>query len=875
MAQDWFDNLGAPTQAASRGPVYGAPPKTPQAPSVYDQGRNAETDARAARDQALQEDKARRDSIEWNATHNPDGTLKPTAQPLTSDKRVELEKGATSINNLANGIASLRDQYTKNFKGKGIGSVAEYLPPIVRPENGVFNDTSGSLSAYVAAALGLSGQQFNTPAEQQLFIGSILPRASDTDEQIQSKLDRLDVLLQNARATSDKLLGAQSVPGAASPPTGTPPPPTQPPAGAPAGPTGTPPSLGPTPGVDRSTSLTDIPINGNDPQSAGVDAGGFRRENDPALAGLQGEYLKRLGGGQSTGELVKFLMEARGSSLPAATIQTINQQVQYRKRHPDVPISNYPVGQIDDQFIPQSAARSIANAAADSSVGNAIVNSANAATGFNLDSLSGNPELTRLGLDEANQRHPVASTLGTVGGGALAALGAEASLARAGMQGGGILGARALAADAAYGGVAGAGATDYGPDGAPATAQDRLAGAGKGTLAGLAGNIAGRVTGAGLSSLARGVTNPATRAMQDVGAVRTVGQQYGQSGRLGAMVKSVEDRLSGIPVVGDMVNARRAESFAKFNSGAFNRALEPIGETVGSQVGEEAVQEAAGKVQQAFSKALAGKTVAPDPTFNAGLTGSLSKASAVPRVGGELMDSIAHILEPYMAPGTATLSGEAMQEISRSLRKLKAGYKSDPLSHRIGQAIDGTEDAVFGLFKRQAPEVIPAYNNAKQAYRRVSILADAVNKAVNREDKIFTPAQLGTSNRANAVKYGGRISAAAGDSPFNDYAAAGQSVLPNAVPDSGTAGRWLVPLALTGGGAGVGYASGDTGAGTTAGLTLAAILTGAYSRAGQRLLTKPGRGMSGPVGKAIQSDAANTGLKAVGASSAIAALPQQ
>src|SRR3546814_2928975 len=75
--------------------------------------------------------------------------------------------------------------------------------------NGVFNDTSGSLSAYVAAALGLSGQQFNTPAEQQLFIGSILPKSGDTDAQIENKLGRLEELLNNADHTSANLLGIE------------------------------------------------------------------------------------------------------------------------------------------------------------------------------------------------------------------------------------------------------------------------------------------------------------------------------------------------------------------------------------------------------------------------------------------------------------------------------------------------------------------------------------------------------------------------------------------------------------------------------------------------------------------------------------------
>src|SRR3546814_1189011 len=108
----------------------------------------------------------------------------------------------TGVQTCALPISSLRQQYNENFKGK---NPAEYLPVVARPANGVFNDTSGSLSAYVAAALGLSGKQFNTPAEQQLFIGSILPKFGDTDAQIENKLGRLEELLHNADNNSANL----------------------------------------------------------------------------------------------------------------------------------------------------------------------------------------------------------------------------------------------------------------------------------------------------------------------------------------------------------------------------------------------------------------------------------------------------------------------------------------------------------------------------------------------------------------------------------------------------------------------------------------------------------------------------------------------
>jgi hypothetical protein len=63
----------------------------------------------------------------------------------------------------------------------------------------------------------------------------------------------------------------------------------------------------------------------------------------------------------------------------------------------------------------------------------------------------------------------------------------------------------------------------------------------------------------------------------------------------------VEDRLSGIPGVGDMINARRGEGYRAFNAKAFDKALEPISGSVKGAVGEEAVANARQAVSDAFS----------------------------------------------------------------------------------------------------------------------------------------------------------------------------------------------------------------------------------------------------------------------------------
>lgn len=116
---------------------------------------------------------------------------------LSRDKWNELNAQLQAVRNLNPQIAKLRDLYRQSFKGKGIGSIAEYLPATVRPVNGVFDNTGMSLIADLAKAKGLTSQQFNTPAEQRMFFEPMIPKASDPDEVMVSKIDALQRMVNN------------------------------------------------------------------------------------------------------------------------------------------------------------------------------------------------------------------------------------------------------------------------------------------------------------------------------------------------------------------------------------------------------------------------------------------------------------------------------------------------------------------------------------------------------------------------------------------------------------------------------------------------------------------------------------------------------
>jgi hypothetical protein len=590
-------------------------------------------------------------------------------------------------------------------------------------------------------------------------------------------------------------------------------------------------------------------------QDTGIigEKGGSHTENDPHLAGANQAVHAMIQQHVPTAEILKYL-KGRGKS-DAALLDIAHQLGairQFQAQNPHYKGSY--VVDLEHVKLPNNALQDFMS----SDIGAGVAAAGNAATAFALPKLTGvvggDQQHAEEGLAASAATHPASSTIGTVAGGAATALAGEQALGAAGLK----EIPAAIGADALYGGTAGAVTTDTGADGQPATLGDRATGAVKGALAAIAGNVGGRAIAKGAGALGSSADNAYVATINDAKIPTTVGQQY--SGKIGGIIKRTEDRVAGLPLLGDIINARRAEGIRTFNVRAFDHALKPIGETAGNKVGEEAIDEAQDKISQAFGKALNGKSATADTVFAKDLTNAIVGVGSLPRVGPEIAEHVKVILKPYMKGNSIT--GEAMQQMSRELRDLKATYykANDPMKKLIGTEVDKVENAIFGPFRRQAPEVLPEYNRAKAAQRRLYILADSVNKAKNQEG-VFMPHHLGQADRSATVKTEGKVNAARGRGQFQALQRAAQQVLPSKIPDSGTAGRLVIPLAVLGAGE-VGDKSGLTDG---YGLALSTILAAAYSREGQRILTKPGRGIGGATGKVLRSGAVKKALTATGA----------
>lgn len=545
-----------------------------------------------------------------------------------------------------------------------------------------------------------------------------------------------------------------------------------------------------------------------------------RFEDDPALRGVNSAVEQMIRQGASEEAVRGYLNTLR----PGLGDQSLNirENIESWRQNPDAKINV----DIEKKWEPATGFSRMLGDIGMSPVGAALIGAGDTASLGMMDQLFGNPAEARAVMEGVSLENPTSYLLGQIGGGVSTGLGMESLAARGGLSG--LRAARA--ADVAYGAGYGAGSADE-PD------DSRITSALLGGATGLAGGVAGQAAARGVGRAATGINDITRRALDRAGVRMTPGQVFGGA------AQRTEDRLSGLPFVGEAINARRAEGIEDFNRAAFDEALAPIGATTGGRTGHVGAQAAHDATGKAYRNALGGSEVFPDQQFEADLAQAVGNLRSVPRIGGEVTDEVSRIVNPEYFTGQGSLTGENMQPMLQELRRLRAAYRNDPLGNRVGEAISDIEAAIAGMFERQAIEVMPAYRAADQAYRNVSVLDDAVNKALN-QTGTFMPSQLGAAARSNTTRYGGKRAAAEGNMPFFDLQQAGQEVLPSKIPDSGTAGRMILPLlagSAVGGGTYVtqeGEPVDRASSGLLNASIVAALLSAPYSRAGSDVIQR-------------------------------------
>lgn len=466
-----------------------------------------------------------------------------------------------------------------------------------------------------------------------------------------------------------------------------------------------------------------------------------------------------------------------------------------------------------------------------------------------IDNIAGGQ--TKLAQEYAASQFPTASMLGTVTGGAIGAGATELGLGALGARAGiaalapravdGVMKAAPAVArggDALYGAAYGAGSAD-GPD------QSRLLGAALGGTGGLVGGMAGRQafrTGAGIVG---GIRNADVQLLRQKGVPMSVGQSLSQSGPLGAAIKTAEDLTTSIPGAGSVTAAGRDNSLRGFNRAMMNDSVAPLRQQTNpldvsiNGIGADGVEAVRSARAMGYDNAVAGRSAMEDPQYLADYNQSLGTAAAIPNTGPMIQSEIDAAVPGYFNNGV--MSGENAQAAIRELKGLRRAREEDPLGYRTGQAVRGAENAITGMFDRQAPGFSNDLAQANAVQTNLKTIEDAVGRAVN-QDGVVTPAQLNMASRKSANFLTG--DGATRNRPFYDLATAAQKILPSKTADSGTSQRLAMQGAVgtlgLGAAGGTGYAGGGKeGAqtGVARALALAGLLAAGGTRPAQRLLT--------------------------------------
>lgn len=308
-----------------------------------------------------------------------------------------------------------------------------------------------------------------------------------------------------------------------------------------------------------------------------------------------------------------------------------------------------------------------------------------------------------------------------------------------------------------------------------------------GVIAPVAGGVARMVS-------PKASTNPQLAMLRDAGVNPTVGQALG--GRMNAL----EEKLTSLPIMGDMISRARGKSIEGFNNAAINRATSPIGVRVNGS-GQQAVREAGDALSSAYDDVLGSiKGVSFDNQFAADL-GQLKQMSSglVPDMQRKfdklLQDKVMSRVSPSggLAPETyKAIDSELKQEAARWSKSAMASESE------LGDAVSQLHSLLNQQMRRSNPEVADRLAQIDQGWANL-VRVEGAAKAGKNAEGMFTPGQLNQaisaadqSTRKRAVSRGTAL--------MQDLGNAGQSVIGNKIPNSFTTDRALI----AGGGIGAG-----------------------------------------------------------------------
>jgi hypothetical protein len=308
--------------------------------------------------------------------------------------------------------------------------------------------------------------------------------------------------------------------------------------------------------------------------------------------------------------------------------------------------------------------------------------------------------------------------------------------------------------------------------------NDAANAAGWGAAGAAGGRVLGRALGLGKNMLSRDA-----QALVDAGVRPTPGQL------IGGIARTTEDALTSLPLVGDAIKGARARSLQEYGTAEINAALKPLGVSVRGS-GIEAVEQAQRAVSDTYDRVLPQTVIRPQ-NVTAAVAKVLPAIDDIPLLtteqGALIRQYVSRKIVPTAQEATqrgGPISGDIANRIDSEIgfEARKFSGSPNPSDHSLGEAFYALQSALRDTVEGLTPEATKTLTQARTAYRNLLPIVSAADKTGAGQ---FTPRQL---NR--------------GAAQFNQTPSAlnraAQNTLPSTIPDSGTAGRSMWAMVLSG-----------------------------------------------------------------------------
>lgn len=314
-------------------------------------------------------------------------------------------------------------------------------------------------------------------------------------------------------------------------------------------------------------------------------------------------------------------------------------------------------------------------------------------------------------------------------------------------------------------------------------------GVGRDAVIGGVGNVVGNRVMRGIGQLAAPVVGGFAQTLAGAGVRLTPGQFARNGQGLGSRIlSSAEDKLTSLPVVGDMIQRGRERALGDFNRGAVNRSLGEVGEILPGDIapGSDSVRYARRRFDDLYTQRLQSMASRLDDQAVADLRAVADEAEGMLPANSERLRTIidTDVLRNFQGE---TLPGDGLQRaysrLGNRIRRLR-GRNASPDNEDLADALEGIQQTLLNTASRQSPDGGDAIRGLNRGFATFARVRNAARNG--NEEGMFTPRGLRSEVRrsdASANRF------AEGDALLQDYANAGSSILPSQIGDSGTAGR--------------------------------------------------------------------------------------